>query len=291
MADSSGEIRSWLLRSASEQLSQVLEAMAGEAPLIELLDGVDPNGANASSGDLRFWESAYSIEPGAALVLAAPNTSWRQIGSKILAAAGLELDDAETLLSTFQETIDQAFSGIAQAATKKARREVNATPSKQVAYAAKPDESWCQITLAFGDGLHVDAYLLLTPPLIGGLASRMEEPAKPASQGARQPMAAAAVVSATPVQPARQDTKNADLLFDVELPVCISFGRAHLQLRDVMKLTTGSVVELNRTVSEPVEVIVNNCVIARGEVVVVEGNFGVRIHEVISRQERLRTLH
>ncbi|MGD1090960.1 MAG: FliM/FliN family flagellar motor switch protein [Bryobacteraceae bacterium] len=58
-----------------------------------------------------------------------------------------------------------------------------------------------------------------------------------------------------------------------------------------MKLTTGSVVELNRAVSEPVEVIVNNCVIARGEVVVVEGNFGVRIQQVISRQERLRTLN
>ena len=43
--------------------------------------------------------------------------------------------------------------------------------------------------------------------------------------------------------------------------------------------------------AEPVEVIVNNCVIARGEVVVVEGNFGVRVHQVISRQERLRTLN
>ena len=62
-------------------------------------------------------------------------------------------------------------------------------------------------------------------------------------------------------------------------------------LKEVMKLTTGSIVELNRTMSEPVDIIVNNCVIARGEVVVVEGNFGVRIHEVVSRQERLRTLY
>ncbi len=50
-------------------------------------------------------------------------------------------------------------------------------------------------------------------------------------------------------------------------------------------------MELNRAIGEPVEVIVNNCVIARGEVVVVEGNFGVRIQQVISRQERLRTLN
>ena len=49
-------------------------------------------------------------------------------------------------------------------------------------------------------------------------------------------------------------------------------------------------MELNRVLTEPVEVIVNNCVIARGEVVVIEGNYGVRIHEIISRDKRLRTL-
>jgi len=74
-----------------------------------------------------------------------------------------------------------------------------------------------------------------------------------------------------------------DLLLDVELPVSVSFGRAQLPLKDVIKLTTGSIVELNRAVSEPVDVIVNNCVIARGEVVV-EGNFGVReLQELRSR--------
>jgi flagellar motor switch protein FliN len=88
-------------------------------------------------------------------------------------------------------------------------------------------------------------------------------------------------------------SKTFELLLDVELPVSVSFGRAQVPLKDVLKLTTGSIVELNRAVSEPVEVIVNNCVIARGVVVVVvvEGNFGVRIQEVISRQERLRTLN
>ena len=81
-----------------------------------------------------------------------------------------------------------------------------------------------------------------------------------------------------------------DLLLDVELPVSVSFGRTQLPLRDVMKLATGSIIELNRALSEPVEVIVNNCVIARGEVVVVDGNYGVRINQIITRQERLRTL-
>ena len=75
------------------------------------------------------------------------------------------------------------------------------------------------------------------------------------------------------------------------MPVSVSFGRAYLPLRDVLKLSSGSIVELNRSVSDPVEVIVNNCVIARGDVVVVDGNYGVRVTQIISRQERLRTLN
>ena len=87
------------------------------------------------------------------------------------------------------------------------------------------------------------------------------------------------------------NSRTLELLLEVELPVSVSFGRAQLPLKDVLKLTSGSIVELNRSVTEPVEIIVNNCVIARGEVVVVEGNYGVRIHHIISRQERLRTLN
>jgi flagellar motor switch protein FliN/FliY len=75
------------------------------------------------------------------------------------------------------------------------------------------------------------------------------------------------------------------------MPVSVSFGRAQLPLRDVIKLTTGSIVELNRNVRDPVEVIINNCVIARGEVVVVEGNYGIRIHQIVSRAERIRSLN
>ncbi len=84
-------------------------------------------------------------------------------------------------------------------------------------------------------------------------------------------------------------SKTFDLLLDVALPVSVSFGRTSLQIREVLKLNTGSIVELNRFVTEPVDVIVNDCVIARGEVVVVDGNYGVRITQLSSREDRLRT--
>jgi flagellar motor switch protein FliN/FliY len=81
-----------------------------------------------------------------------------------------------------------------------------------------------------------------------------------------------------------------EMLLDVELPVAVSFGRTHMALKEVIKLSTGSIIELNRTITEPVEVIVNNCVVARGEVVVIEGNYGVRIQQIVSRSERLKSI-
>ena len=71
-------------------------------------------------------------------------------------------------------------------------------------------------------------------------------------------------------------------------PVVI--GKAHLPIKEVLQLTTGSIVELNRGVNEQVEVLVNERLIARGEVVVVDGNYGVRIQEIATRQDRLGAL-
>jgi flagellar motor switch protein FliN/FliY len=87
-----------------------------------------------------------------------------------------------------------------------------------------------------------------------------------------------------------RNSKTLDLLLEVDMPVGVSFGRTQMRLKEALKLTTGSIVELNRSVTDPVEMIVNNCVIARGEVVVVDGNYGIRILEIVSREERLRTL-
>ncbi len=76
-----------------------------------------------------------------------------------------------------------------------------------------------------------------------------------------------------------------NFLLDVKLPLSVSFGSAHLPLKEVLKLSIGSSVELNRATGDPVEIIVNDRVIARGEVVVVDGNYGVRIKQIVGRGE------
>src|ERR1700753_215844 len=73
---------------------------------------------------------------------------------------------------------------------------------------------------------------------------------------------------------------NLDLVLDVELNVTLRFGQRLLSLREVLDLNTGSVIELDRQVEEPVELLLEGKVIARGEAVVIDGNYGLRVTEV-----------
>jgi flagellar motor switch protein FliN/FliY len=83
---------------------------------------------------------------------------------------------------------------------------------------------------------------------------------------------------------------NIDLLLDVELPISVSFGHTEMLLNDILKLGAGSVIELDKSVNDPVSIIVNHKQIAKGEVVMVDGNYGVRILEVESTADRIRSL-
>ncbi|MEA2031774.1 MAG: flagellar motor switch protein FliN [candidate division Zixibacteria bacterium] len=83
---------------------------------------------------------------------------------------------------------------------------------------------------------------------------------------------------------------NIDLLMDVNLPVTIELGHTKMSISDILDLGPGSVVELNKLAGEPVDVMVNYKIVAKGEVVVVDENFGVRITQLMTPEERLKQL-
>jgi flagellar motor switch protein FliN/FliY len=92
-------------------------------------------------------------------------------------------------------------------------------------------------------------------------------------------------------QPAdRPQPKNIDLLMDVNLPLSIELGRTKMSIAEILSLGPGSVVELNKLAGEPVDVLVNNKIVAKGEVVVIDEYFGVRITQLMTPQERLKLL-
>ncbi len=84
------------------------------------------------------------------------------------------------------------------------------------------------------------------------------------------------------------DGPRLDVILDIDLPLVVRFGHTQMPLRSVAQLGPGSVIDLARSPHEPVEVLVSGRVVARGEVVVVSGNYGIRILDVVSPSERIR---
>jgi flagellar motor switch protein FliN len=85
-------------------------------------------------------------------------------------------------------------------------------------------------------------------------------------------------------------SKTLDVIMDIDLPLVVRFGRTELALKALTALGPGSVIDLGRSPDEPVEVLISNRVVARGEVVIVSGNYGVRVRDVVSPAERARSL-
>jgi flagellar motor switch protein FliN/FliY len=84
--------------------------------------------------------------------------------------------------------------------------------------------------------------------------------------------------------------ENIDLLLDVELEINIELGKSELSIKKILELAPGSIVELDKMAGEPVDLIVNNKIVARGEVVVVDENFGIRIVSLVSAEDRIKSL-
>lgn len=87
-----------------------------------------------------------------------------------------------------------------------------------------------------------------------------------------------------------EDSSRIDMLLDIPLDICVELGRVKMLVKDVLELGAGSIIEIEKAAGDPVDVLVNRRVVARGEVVVIEDNFGVRITEILNPQERLQRL-
>lgn len=125
--------------------------------------------------------------------------------------------------------------------------------------------------------------------LSADFASALRSP-KPGAQSPGKGPANPSKPSAQNESSATHRDMNLDLLMDVELDVTLRFGQREMLLGDVLNLAPGSVVELDQQVQDPVELLVGDKVIAWGEVVAVDGNYGLRITGLASREERLESL-
>jgi flagellar motor switch protein FliN/FliY len=259
-------------------LAEVVASMADQKPQVRWEATATP----PAGPELLWWEQPFQIVPGAAVWVATPRSTWEYAGTLTLKAAGLETVETNEARNTWLEILGQSLSGLARSIGGVLGREVACETGSERGPEANP-ETAASVSLTFGEAPQAPLWIGFSPKLVDLISHPAGGDAGDAHDG----------------QDARGDAGHAgrgdtpptmDLLLDVELPVSVSFGRTEIAMKDVLKLTTGSIVELNRGVNEPVEVLVNHCLIARGEVVVVEGNYGVRIQQIVSRTDRLRSV-
>jgi len=264
----------------SQSLADVLAAMTDQRPSVAW-HPADAPGPEMDSEELLWWEQPFQGAPDLCVWVAAPRALWEHAGTVTLLAAGLET--VAEARNTWFEILGQSLGAMARSLGSVFGHEVTCDAGVE-RKADREIGGWATATMAFADATPPPLHIAVGARLLSALAS------PPRSTPER--IAVEPVPEALPRgggEPAPR-SKTMDLLLDVDLPVSISFGKTQIPLKDVLKLTTGSIVELNRGVNDQVEVLVNQCLIARGEVVVVEGNYGVRIQEISSRQERLRSL-
>jgi flagellar motor switch protein FliN/FliY len=133
--------------------------------------------------------------------------------------------------------------------------------------------------LSIGDNFKSEAYLNISENLIKQILEDFKDISLDLSSGAKVNDVDFANMKSQPTEDVNEQ-RNLNLLMDIRMGLIVELGRAEMQLRDILKLTKGSVIELDRLSGEPVDLFVNNKIIARGEVVVIDDSFGLRITQL-----------
>jgi len=190
----------------------------------------------------------------------------------------------EALLDTIREVLAQAVSALALKPVVRGAKlsVVEVSPGEGRA----PEGEW---------NAHAITSDKMSAPLSvttwGDIAVGQALPSQPAPGPRAVPTPGkSAAASASAATPETKFDDRIDVILDIDLPLVVRFGRTELPLKTLTRLGPGSVIDLGRSPDDPVEVLVSNRVVARGEVVIVGGSYGIRILDVVSQRERVRSM-
>jgi flagellar motor switch protein FliN/FliY len=202
-----------------------------------------------------WWSGGLSTYPGAKFFIGAPEETWEKLGRA--GTSGDAREDASALISRcFAKSVEEHFG--------------NRAAAQDSGSSDTPSADWTRVAIEirYPAGEWPAACCVLSP--------EFEE----ALSGLEKTQPAATASSPSSSAPGRM--KPSDMLMHVQVPVSVSFGATQIRMKDLLNLTAGSVVELDQALHDNVEVRVNDRVIARGEVVAVDGHYGVRVLELVS---------
>ena len=248
-------------RQLANALASAVELMAGESARASVSEANAAAWKDVAAPFLVQCTFGFSEAP---LWIVASEEAWSGIANAAVTGAGIDDADDNLRKQTWSELLTQAANPLIadRAQDPTAKLSTGEVPS---APAAEAGEIFA-IELTLGSQTFPRFYVSLATDLLDAFGGQAQAGQKDTGQA---------------VPP------TLDRLLDVELPLSVSFGRTNVPVQDILKLASGSVIELNCPANDLVEIVVNNCMIARGEVVVIEGNYGVRIREIVSRSARM----
>jgi flagellar motor switch protein FliN/FliY len=256
------------LEAWAPEFARSVEMFRGEQPAVTgtPLKGNRADQQFAVTDEVLWWQQQLECGGSYSIWIGAPAETWNEL------AAGLA-ETPEDRRSMYLEILGPSLQGVAHALSSgrdprivcKEGAERNA-PASAVHMGA----------------LNITMQGRLLPPIVVGLDAPFANLIAPAPEAVAEEAS-----SATPAGMGYESRLMFKRLIELELPISIVLGRAVVPVRDVLKLSAGSLIDMDRRVGDLVEIVVHNVVVARGEVVAVKGNYGVRVKEVISRNDRI----
>jgi flagellar motor switch protein FliN len=254
---------------------QLTQAIVEElAAVVAAVVGGDPQISDAPVDTSSVWNIRFNVQGAAkgTLNLAIPSTDASVFTGQILGFGDEVPEDAIT--DNLLESAKQAAGSLN---VKEGSDGAHLTVVEPVMTMASPGGQATWVAAVIGT---LTIRMAVTAAVEEVARAAAPQPAAPDPMPA--PRQAPSIISQVPA--------NLDLILDIDLPLWVRFGETMMTIQALSKVGPGATIELDRSPDDPVDVLGNDTVIARGEVVVVQGNYGVRVTEVVSAQERIRSM-
>ena len=273
-----------------------IEALVGEAPTLSLQDEQELSIISNIVPPIVLTKIKVSGDLDAEIMVAFPPAMAASLSDMMM---GEEASDREEItdddLDAAKEIVSNIFGAISTALSGQKELPVLSFSIESIEAITNDDE----VSLEEFSKMYVYKFTLagLTSMLMFIIDKNLASKLSPDTQDSSE--TEDAIVSQNSdsqncdgetVKLSEEEMKNISLIMDVKLPVRVRIGKKRMLLKDVLNMDIGSVIELNQLANDPLEILVDNHVIAQGEVVIVDGNFGIQITTIGTKKERLKQL-
>ena len=268
-----------------------IEALVGEPPSLEIKEEQDLSIISNIIPPIVLVKMSVSGDVDATAMVALPPNLSASLSDMMMGEEASDREDvSDDDLDATKEIVSNIFGAISNSLSAQKEMPVLSFSIDSIEF--KNDET--EIALEDYSKMFVYNFSMgsLKSLLMFIIDEKLQNALFPSQEApSSAPKAAPTEVSApSSVNLSGEEMNNISLIMDVKLPVKVRIGKKRMLLKDVLNMDIGSVIELNQLANDPLEILVDNNVVALGEVVIVDGNFGVQITSIGTKRERLNQL-